>query len=91
VGCIDDEVGVGRVVQRGDLPVVDADERFLGALNYAAFRAIEAELGQAMAGADATRSASALAELFGLSAGAVLQWASNALLPPSDPKKGGAS
>jgi magnesium transporter len=65
------------------LPVVDGQGRFVGALRYSAFRRIEAELGQAAAAADPARSASALAELYGMSAGALLQWASDALIPPS--------
>ena len=45
------------------LPVVDRDRRFLGALRYSTFRAIESELGQAAAGPDSDQTASALAEL----------------------------
>ncbi len=71
------------------LPVVDASGRFLGALRYAAFREIEAELGQTASGPDATRSASALAELYGLGANALLHLASATLTrTPSEPPKG---
>lgn len=74
------------------LPVVDGSGRFLGALRYSAFRAIETELRQAASGPDPARSASALAELYGLSANAILQWASAALTrPQAFPPKDGAS
>jgi magnesium transporter len=72
------------------LPVVDASGRFLGALRYSAFRAVESELGQAASGPDPARSASALAELYGLSASAFMHWASAVLRPqPLPPKDGG--
>jgi magnesium transporter len=61
------------------LPVVDASERFLGVLRYSVFRRVEAELGQATSGPDPARTASALAELYGLSAGGLAQWISGAL------------
>jgi magnesium transporter len=45
------------------LPVVDADERFLGVIRYSAFRALETELGQAHSGPVGARTAEALGEL----------------------------
>jgi magnesium transporter len=72
------------------LPVVDGGGRFLGALRYAVFRAIEAELGQAVSGPDARRSASALAELYGLGANALLHLASISLRAPGEPPKAGS-
>lgn len=56
------------------LPVVDRDRRFLGALRYSTFRAIETELGQAAAGPSADRTASALAELCALGASAMTRF-----------------
>lgn len=57
------------------LPVVDAGGRFVGALRYSVFRAVEAELGQSAVGPDPARTAGALAELYALGGGALLQWA----------------
>jgi magnesium transporter len=71
------------------LPVVDDSGRFLGAIRYAVFRAIEAELGQAVGGPDAGRSASALAELYGLGANALLHLASASLRTTREPPEGG--
>ncbi len=65
------------------LPVVEDGGRFLGALRYSVFRSIEGELRLAAAGPDPSRSASALAELYGLSASALLHWVSTTLLPSS--------
>jgi hypothetical protein len=45
------------------LPVVDAADRFLGAIRYATFRALETELGHSLSGPDPSRTANALAEL----------------------------
>lgn len=73
------------------LPVVDEGGRYLGALRYSAFRTIETELGQAASGVDSGKSASALAELYSVGAGALLQWASMALMPPDDRNRGGSS
>lgn len=56
------------------LPVIDRDRRFLGALRYSAFRAIETELGQAAAGPSADQTASALAELCALGASAMTRF-----------------
>jgi len=61
------------------LPVVDAAERFLGVLRYSVFRRVEAELGYGSSGPDPARTASALAELYGLGAGGLAQWISAAL------------
>lgn len=72
------------------LPVVDGSGRFLGVLRYSVFRAIEAELGQAVSGPDAGRSASALAELYGLGANALLHLASVSLSKPGEPPKAGS-
>jgi Mg/Co/Ni transporter MgtE len=72
------------------LPVVDGSGRFLGALRYSVFRAIEAELGQTVSGPDAARSVSALAELYGLGANALFQLAGTSLRTPSDPPKDGS-
>jgi magnesium transporter len=72
------------------LPVVEGSGRFLGAIRYAVFRAIEAELGQAVGGPDAGRSASALAELYGLGANALLHLASASLRTPGEPPEGGS-
>ena len=65
------------------LPVVEDGDRFLGALRYSAFRSIESELRLAAVGPDPSRSAWALAELYGLSASALVHWASKTLLLPS--------
>jgi magnesium transporter len=73
------------------LPVVDEGGRYLGALRYSAFRTIETELGQAASGVDSGKSAAALAELYSVGGGALLQWASMALTPPDDRKRGGSS
>jgi predicted transcriptional regulator len=62
------------------LPVVDERDRFVGALRYASFRALEAEAGRARTGADPSRTSAALAELFLLGAGAALRTAEGALL-----------
>jgi len=56
------------------LPVIDRDRRFLGALRYSTFRAIETELGQAAAGPSADHTASALAELCALGASAMTRF-----------------
>lgn len=66
------------------LPVIDRDRRFLGALRYSTFRAIETELGQAAAGPDADQTASALAELCAVGASAMTRFigAALALEPP---------
>jgi hypothetical protein len=56
------------------LPVIDRDRRFLGALRYSTFRAIETELGQAAAGPSADQTASALAELCALGASAMTRF-----------------
>jgi len=67
------------------LPVVDASERFLGVLRYSVFRRVEAELGYASSGPDPARTASALAELYGLGAGGLAQWISAALGASNNP------
>ena len=72
------------------LPVVDGSGRFLGALRYSVFRAIEAELGQSVSGPDVARSASALAELYGLGANALLHLASVSLRTPGEPPETGS-
>lgn len=59
------------------LPVVDADGRFLGAIRYSTFRAMDAELGRAASGPDPARTASALAELYSVGFGAVTRFAMN--------------
>lgn len=56
------------------LPVIDRDRRFLGALRYSTFRAIETELGQAASGPSADQTASALAELCALGASAMTRF-----------------
>jgi Mg/Co/Ni transporter MgtE len=61
------------------LPVVDRDRRLLGALRYSTFRAIETELGQAAAGPDTDRTASALAELCAVGASAMARFIGVAL------------
>lgn len=61
------------------LPVVDRDRRFLGALRYSTFRAIETELGQAASGPDADQTASALAELCAVGASAMTRFIGAAL------------
>jgi magnesium transporter len=61
------------------LPVVDRERRLLGALRYSTFRAIETELGQAAAGPDADRTASALAELCAVGASAMARFIGVAL------------
>jgi magnesium transporter len=68
------------------LPVIDRDRRFLGALRYSTFRAIETELGRAAAGPDADQTASALAELCAVGASAMTRFigAALALEPPPD-------
>ena len=55
-------------------PVIDRDRRFLGALRYSTFRAIETELGQAASGPSADQTASALAELCALGASAMTRF-----------------
>jgi Mg/Co/Ni transporter MgtE len=64
------------------LPVVDADDRFLGVIRYSAFRALQVELGSALAAPDPTLAASALAELFWLGTGAIGRLAEAALSSP---------
>jgi magnesium transporter len=69
------------------LPVIDRDRRFLGALRYSTFRAIETELGQAAAGPNADQTASALAELCAVGASAMTRFISATLAletPPSE-------
>ncbi len=69
------------------LPVVDRDRRFLGALRYSTFRAIEASLGQASSGPSSDQTASALAELCALGASAMTRFLGVALTledPPAD-------
>lgn len=61
------------------LPVVDRDRRFLGALRYSTFRAIETALGQASSGPNADQTASALAELCALGASAMTRFLGAAL------------
>jgi magnesium transporter len=61
------------------LPVIDRDRRFLGALRYSTFRAIETELGQAASGPSADQTASALAELCALGASAMTRFIGSAL------------
>jgi magnesium transporter len=61
------------------LPVIDRDRRFLGALRYSTFRAIEAELGRASTGPDSDQTASALAELCALGASAMTRFIGAAL------------
>ena len=61
------------------LPVVDPGRRFLGAIRYATFRAIEAELGRALSGPDLNDAAGALAELCAIGASAVTRIATAAL------------
>lgn len=61
------------------LPVIDRDRRFLGALRYSTFRAIETELGQAAAGPDTDQTASALAELCAVGASAMTRFIGTAL------------
>lgn len=69
--------------RRHALPVVDRDRRFLGALRYSTFRAIEAELGESVSGPNANQTASALAELCTLGTSAMARFiaASLALEP----------
>jgi magnesium transporter len=69
------------------LPVVDRDRRFLGALRYSTFRAIETALGQAASGPNSDQTASALAELCALGASAMTRFIGAALSledPPAD-------
>lgn len=69
------------------LPVIDRERRFLGALRYSTFRAIETELGQAAAGPNADQTASALAELCAVGASAMTRFISATLAleaPPSE-------
>lgn len=61
------------------LPVIDRERRFLGALRYSTFRAIEAELGQAATGPSSDQTASALAELCALGASAMTRFIGAAL------------
>lgn len=69
------------------LPVIDRNRRFLGALRYSTFRAIETELGQAAAGPNADQTASSLAELCAVGASAMTRFIGAALSlepPPSE-------
>ncbi len=61
------------------LPVVDGAGRYLGALRYSTFRAIESELGRAGADPDASQAAGALAELCAIGVSAVARVAAAAL------------
>lgn len=71
------------------LPVVDRDRRFLGALRYSTFRAIETELGQVSSGPNADQTASALAELCALGASAMTRFIGAALsLDDPAPERG---
>jgi magnesium transporter len=67
------------------LPVIARDRRFLGALRYSTFRAIETELGQAAAGPDADQTASALAELCVVGASAMTRFIGAALALEAPP------
>ena len=69
------------------LPVIDRDRRFLGALRYSTFRAIETELGRAAAGPDADQTASALAELCAVGASAMTRFIGAALALESPPSE----
>jgi magnesium transporter len=66
------------------LPVVDANDRFVGVVRYSAFRALEAELGQAQSGPAAGRTSEALAELLWLGTAAIGRMSQAAVLgsPP---------
>jgi magnesium transporter len=69
------------------LPVIDRNRRFLGALRYSTFRAIETELGQAAAGPSVDQTASSLAELCAVGASAMTRFIGAALSlepPPSE-------
>lgn len=68
------------------LPVVDARDRFVGVIRYSAFRALEAELGQAKSGPTAGRTAEALAELVWIGTSAIGRMTQAAVLgsPRSD-------
>lgn len=61
------------------LPVVDGGERFLGAIRYSRFRALEQAVGKALTQSDSVHAAAALAELYSVSANALLRWAGVAL------------
>jgi len=70
------------------LPVVDREQRFLGAIRYSTFRAIETELGHAASGPSSDQTASALAELCALGASAMTRFIGTALsLEPSPPER----
>jgi magnesium transporter len=61
------------------LPVVEPEGRYLGAIRYGIFRAIEAELGRALSGPDPNDAAGALAELCAIGASAMARVAATAL------------
>lgn len=73
------------------LPVVDKNERYLGAIRYSAFRRIEVELGRSASSSDPTRTAGALAELFWLGASAVARTAETAVLGSPSNRSGSGS
>jgi hypothetical protein len=65
------------------LPVVDARGTFLGAIRYKTARRLERELGRAARSPAPEIAADALAELFGLAAGGMGEWAMSTLRGPS--------
>jgi magnesium transporter len=72
------------------LPVVDKNERFLGAIRYETIRRIESELGQSARVADPRVTAEALGELYGLGLAGLAELASSAVRG-SGARRGGAS
>ena len=64
------------------LPVVHKSGLFLGAIRYEIVRRIERDLGRRAHGADAQETAAALAELYGLGLGGIVEWATSAVRGP---------
>ncbi len=65
------------------LPVVDKNGLFLGAIRYESVRRIERDLGKRAHASDAQETSAALAELYGLGLGGIVEWATSAVRGPA--------
>lgn len=68
------------------LPVIDDEGRFLGAIGYARFRALESEMGIREGRPSAADTANHLAEVYSIGASALLRWGTLAIADGSDAK-----
>ena len=69
------------------LPVVEADGRFLGALRYETVRQLEEHLRDASLADPGAETSAALAELFGIGLEGLVEWASSAVLGPTESRR----